>query len=77
VHRLVLSCPGEIWCHRSGCDQVELADLELLLGLHPLADGSLLGPAAGPRAEVQLIALLHTIGILDSAGVSATGQAAW
>ncbi|WP_409494269.1 hypothetical protein [Amycolatopsis sp. cmx-11-12] len=31
VHRLMLSCPGEDWCHRGGCDVEPCLELEALL----------------------------------------------
>ncbi|MEU8180272.1 hypothetical protein AB0B86_05775 [Micromonospora sp. NPDC049047] len=31
VHRAILSCPGEYWCHRGGCPEVDIPDVGALL----------------------------------------------
>ncbi|MCX4387367.1 hypothetical protein OG777_10525 [Micromonospora peucetia] len=31
VHRTILSCPGEYWCHRGGCPEVDIPDVGALL----------------------------------------------
>ncbi|MFF4416184.1 hypothetical protein ACFYY8_26985 [Streptosporangium sp. NPDC001559] len=31
VHRVVLSCPGENWCHRGGCSTAEFPEADWLL----------------------------------------------
>jgi hypothetical protein len=31
VHRMVLSCPGESWCHRGGCPEVDFLEAASLL----------------------------------------------
>lgn len=31
VHRVIWSCPGEHWCHRSGCPDVDVPELDALL----------------------------------------------
>ncbi|WP_189239481.1 hypothetical protein [Planomonospora parontospora] len=31
VHRVILSCPGENWCHRGGCPETDFTDVAALL----------------------------------------------
>jgi hypothetical protein len=31
VHRVIWSCPGEHWCHRGGCPDVDVPELDALL----------------------------------------------
>jgi hypothetical protein len=31
IHRAVLSCPGEHWCHRGGCPEIKVSEVESLL----------------------------------------------
>lgn len=31
VHRIVWSCPGEDWCHRGGCPDIDFTDAAALL----------------------------------------------
>jgi hypothetical protein len=33
VHRLILSCPGDHWCHRGGCAESQSLELDALLAL--------------------------------------------
>lgn len=92
VHRVVLSCPGEYWCHRGGCAESEFPAAATLLA-QIAASADTIGTAAGiggsSADSYQLMygdegvsefvddVLEHLASILQKAGWSDLGKSEW
>ena len=50
VHRLTLSCPGTVWCHRGGCDEQAVPELGWLLA--PLAEAGQTASAVADQGKL-------------------------
>jgi hypothetical protein len=92
VHRVVLSCPGEGWCHRGGCPDTDFSEADGLLGRITTAGDAFSAVFGGSGSAAELYRTLYgdagqpeyaervleyVMQLLMSAGWVELGQSTW